>query len=100
MGDGDELEEVDVQVVWLGAVGLPVEVHGGRAEGRDAAGGLVGADGPGGEGGDVFEVGWEGAIGRIWRGMLDVEVCGSDEHGAARIVPASTGGGGMVGESL
>jgi len=64
---------VDVQVVRLRAVGLPEERGGGGAELRDAAAGLGGADGPGGEGGYFFEVwgerGWVG----LWLGGICVE---------------------------
>ena len=58
-GDRDKLEEVQVQEVGLGPVGLP-ELGGGRvAQLWDRAAGLGGGDGPGGEGGDFFEgVGW------------------------------------------
>ena len=48
---------MDVQEVWLRAVGLPVERCEGGEESGDAAAGFVGADCPGGEGGNFAEVG-------------------------------------------
>lgn len=95
MGYGDELEEVNVQIVRLRTVGLPVAVHRGVAEGGDAATGLVGADGPGGEGGDVFEVRWEGSDGRVWKDVSDSEMYGRNEQRVVIFVPTSTGGDGM-----
>lgn len=71
---GDELEEVDVEIVRLRAVGLPVAVHGGVAEGIDAAAWLVCAHGPGGKRGDIFEVRWQGPDGRVWKEKSDSEM--------------------------
>lgn len=42
--------------VRLRTVGLPEGVRAGRDEGVGAAGGLVGGDGPGSQGGDLAEV--------------------------------------------
>ena len=68
--DADELEEVDVEEVRLRAVRLPVLQVGGVAQRRDAGAGLVGADGPGGEGGDFAEAGGGEGEGRF--------VCGEE----------------------
>lgn len=79
--DGDHFEEVDRQRVGLRAVGLPEFQGGGVAQGGDAAAGFAGADGPGGEGGDFFEVGRERAGGWLFW------VCGEglvDEGGRRR----------------
>ena len=52
-----------VQEVRLRAVALPVLQGGRREQSGDAAAGFVGADGPGGQGGDFPEVGGEGRRG-------------------------------------
>lgn len=57
--DAHELEEVDVQQVRLRPIRLPEQRRGWVAQLRDAAAGLTGAHGPGGEGGDLFEAGRE-----------------------------------------
>lgn len=61
--DADELEEMDVEVVGLWAVGLPEERGGWRAQLRDGATGLGGGDGPGGEGADFAVVWGDGVVG-------------------------------------
>lgn len=68
--DVDEFEEVDVEEVGLRAVGLPERGRAGGEEGGDAAAGFVGADGPGGEGGDFAEVGVDCWAGRAVSGAV------------------------------
>jgi len=55
----DQFEEVDIQRVWLRAVGLPELGWGWVSEGGGAAGGFMCRDGPGREGGDFFEMRWD-----------------------------------------
>jgi hypothetical protein len=54
--DADELEEVDVEVVGLRAIGLPEEILAGMPQLRYGTAGFAAGDGPGGEGTDLAEV--------------------------------------------
>lgn len=54
---------MDVEVVWLGAVGLPEETVRGIPQLRDRTARFAAGDGPGGESGNIAEVGGNGDFG-------------------------------------